>query len=105
MTQKGNNMEKKRWNQNLIDKYDDIMDQLYLTIADILREKLGEEITISYEGGETEVGILRHVGNQVFAISFGKDDDIPKYFHFSSMQAFPFFENNNINMIVDKDEW
>ena len=98
-------MEKKRWNQNYIDKYDDIMDQLYLTIGDILREKLGEEVTINYESGETIVGILRHVGNQYFAVSFGKDDDILKYFPFSHMQAFPFFENNIINMIADKNEW
>ena len=59
-------MEKKKWNQNYIDKYDDIMDQLYLTIGDILREKLGEEVTISYEGGEGIVGILRHVDSNFF---------------------------------------
>jgi hypothetical protein len=39
-------MEKKIWNQNLVDKYDDIMMQLYVTIGDILREKLGEEVII-----------------------------------------------------------
>lgn len=32
-------MEKKIWNQNYIDKYDDIMKQLYHVIGDILREK------------------------------------------------------------------
>lgn len=32
-------MKKKIWNQNLVDKYDDTMDQLYLVIGDILREK------------------------------------------------------------------
>ena len=97
-------MEKKKWNQNYIDKYDDIMDQLYLTIGDILREKLGEEVTISYEGGEGIVGILRHVDSNFFVISFGKDDDVLKYFCFDRMQAFPFFENNIINMRADKDE-
>ena len=93
-------MEKKRWNQNYIDKYDDIMEQLYLVIGDILREKLGEEVIINYEDGETICGILRQVGNQFFVISFGKDDDILKYFCFSHMQDFPFFEGNNINMIA-----
>lgn len=93
-------MEKKRWNQNYIDKYDAIMDQLYLVIGDILREKLGEEVTINYEDGDGMCGILRHVGNQFFAISFGKDDDNLKYFCFSHMHAFPFFEGNNINMIA-----
>lgn len=98
-------MEKKIWNQNLVDKYYDIMEQLYITIGDILREKLGEEVTINYESGKTRVGILRYVGGQCFAISFGKDDDILKYFYFSHMQAFPFYENNNINIIADKGEW
>ena len=98
-------MEKKIWNQNYIDKYDDIMDQLYLVIGDILREKLGEKVTINYEGGEVIVGILRYVGSNCFAISFGKDDDNLKYFYFSHMPIFPFYEGNNINMIADKDEW
>ena len=98
-------MEKKIWNQNYIDKYDDIMDQLYLTIGDILREKLGEEVIINYEDGKSIVGILRHVGNQCFAISFGKDDNILKYLYFSRMQAFPFYEGNNINMIANNEEW
>lgn len=98
-------MEKKIWNQNLVDKYDIIMSQLYVIIGDILREKLGEEVTINYESRETRVGILRYVGNQFFAISFGKDDDILKYFYFSHMQTFPFYENNVINMIADKREW
>lgn len=97
-------MEKKRWNQNLVDKYDDIMDQLYLVIGDILREKLGEEVTINYEGGEVITGKLEYVGNQSFTISYGKDT-ITKHFPFSHMQAFPFYENNNINMIADGDEW
>lgn len=98
-------MEKKRWNQNCIDKYDDALEQLYVVIGDILREKIGEEVIINYEGGESIVGILRHVGNQFFAVSFGKDDDVLKYLYFSHLQAFPFFENNNINMIADKVEW
>lgn len=97
-------MEKKIWNQNLIDKYDDIREQLYHVIGDILREKLGEEVIINYEGGEGIAGILRYVGNQYFAISFGKDDDVLKYFHFSHIQAFPFFENNIISITVDKNE-
>lgn len=80
------------------------MDQLYITIVDILKEKLGEDVTINYESGDGMCGILRHVGNQSFAISFGKDDDILKYFYFSHMQAFPFYEGNNINMIADKDK-
>lgn len=98
-------MEKKRWNQNCIDKYDDALEQLYVVIGDILREKIGEEVIINYEGGESIVGILRYVGGQCFAISFGKDDDVLKYLYFSHLQAFPFFENNNINMIADKVEW
>lgn len=97
-------MEKKIWNQNLVDKYDDIMEQLYLTIGDILKEKLGEEITINYEGGKTISGILKYVSdNNTFAVSYGKNKF--KYFPFSHMQAFPFYEGNNINMIADKDEW
>lgn len=98
-------MKKKIWNQNLIDKYNDIREQLYHVIGDILREKLGEEVIINYGGGEGIVGILRYVGNQYFAISFGKDDDVLKYFHFSHMQAFPFYEGNNINMIAETGEW
>lgn len=98
-------MEKKIWNQNLVDKYDDIMMQLYVTIGDILREKLGEEVIINYEGGECIVGKLEYAGSNCFAISYGKDDDILKYFYFSHMQTFPFYENNVINMIVDKREW
>lgn len=98
-------MEKKIWNQNLVDKYDIIMSQLYVTIGDILREKLGEEVFINYESGETRVGILRYVGGQCFAISYGKDDDILKYFYFSHMQSFPFSEGNNIDMIADRKEW
>lgn len=98
-------MEKKRWNQNLVDKYDDIIDQLYLTIADILREKLGEEVIINYEGGETISGILNNVSiGGEFSISL-KGNNVVKHFYFSHMQMFPFFENNNINMITDKDEW
>lgn len=42
-------MEKKRWNQNYLDKYDDIMKQLYHAISDILKEKLGEEVIINYQ--------------------------------------------------------
>lgn len=97
-------MENKIWNQNLVDKYDDIMEQLYATIGDILREKLGEEIIINYEGGEVIAGKLEYVGSQSFTISYGKDI-ITKHFPFRHMQAFPFYENNNINMIADKDEW
>lgn len=97
-------MENKTWNQNLVDKYVDIMDQLYVTIGDILREKIGEEVAINYESGKTIVGTLRYVGNKCFAISFGKDDDILKYFYFSHMQAFPFFEGNNIDIIADMEE-
>lgn len=97
-------MEKKRWNQNYINKYVDIMTQLYLVIGDILREKLGEEITINYEGGEVITGKLEYVGSQSFTISYGKDI-ITKHFPFSHMQTFPFFEGNNIDMIADKDNW
>lgn len=97
-------MEKKIWNQNLVDKYDDIIKQLYATIGDILREKLGEEVTISYEGGEVITGKLEYVGIQSFTISYGKDI-ITKHFPFSHIQTFPFYENNIINMIADKDEW
>ena len=97
-------MEKKIWNQNLVDKYDNIMMQLYVTIGDILREKLGEEVTINYEGGEVITGKLEYVGSQSFTISYGKDI-ITKHFPFSRMQAFPFFENNIINMRADGYEW
>lgn len=98
-------MKKKIWNQNLVDKYDDIMKQLYLVIGDILREKLGEEVIINYEGGEVITGKLEYVGSNCFAISFGKDNDIIKYLEFDHMQAFPFCEGNNINMIINGDEW
>lgn len=97
-------MEKKIWNQNLVNKYDNIIDQLYLVIGDILREKLGEEVTINYEGGEVITGKLEYVGSQSFTISY-KKDIVTKHFPFSHMQAFPFYEGNNINMIADKDEW
>ena len=97
-------MEKKRWNQNLVNKYDNILEQLYLVIGDILREKLGEEVTISYEGGDAITGKLEYVGSQSFTISYGKDI-ITEHFSFDHMQAFPFYENNNINMIADKGEW
>nr|DAQ48479.1 MAG TPA: hypothetical protein [Caudoviricetes sp.] len=97
-------MEKKIWNQNLVDKYDNIMMQLYATIGDILREKLGEEVIINYEGGECIVGKLEYVGSQSFAISYGKDI-ITKHFPFSHMQAFPFYEGNNIDIIADRKEW
>ena len=33
-------MEKKIWNQNYIDKYDNIIMQLYATIGDILEKNL-----------------------------------------------------------------
>lgn len=98
-------MEKKIWNQNLVDKYDNIMMQLYVTIGDILREKLGEEVIINYEGGEVITGKLEYVGSNCFAISYGKDNDILKYLYFSHMQSFPFSEGNNIDMIADKEEW
>ena len=98
-------MEKKIWNQNLVDKYDNIMMQLYATIGDILREKLGEEIIINYESGECIVGKLEYVGSNCFTISFGKDNDILKNLYFDHMQAFPFYESNNIDMIVDREEW
>ena len=98
-------MEKKIWNQNLVDKYNDIMVQLHVIIGDILREKLGEEVTINYEGGEVITGKLEYVGSNCFAISFGKDNDIIKYLEFDHMQAFPFCEGNNINMIINGDEW
>ena len=94
-------MEKKIWNQNYIDKYNDIMDQLYLTIGDILREKLGEKVTLNYESGEVIIGILRYVGSNCFAISFGKDNDVIKYLDFDHMQSFPFYEDNNINIVAD----
>lgn len=97
-------MEKKTWDQNLVDKYDNIMMQLYTTIGDILREKLEEEVIINYEGGEVITGKLEYVGSQSFTISYGKDI-ITKHFPFSHMQIFPFYENNIINMIADKDEW
>lgn len=98
-------MEKKKWNQNYINKYNDILDQLYLVIGDILREKLGEEVTINYEGGEVITGKLEYVGSNCFVISFGKDNDIIKYLDFDHMQAFPFYEGNNINIVADGDEW
>ena len=98
-------MEKKISNQNLVDKYDNIMMQLYVTIGDILREKLGEEVTINYKGGEVITGKLEYVGSNCFAISFGKDNDIIKYIDFDHMQAFPFYEGNNINIVADNDEW
>ena len=97
-------MEKKRWNQKLVDKYDEIIDKLYHTIADILREKVGEEIIINYEDGQVISGKLKHVYENGFIISLGRDDVVLS-FKFSHMQAFPFYENNNINMIADKDEW
>lgn len=97
-------MEKKIWNQNLVAKYNNIMIQLYVTIGDILREKLGEEVTLNYEGGEVITGKLEYVGCTCFAISFGKDNDIIKYLDFNYMQSFPFYEGNNINMIADSDE-
>ena len=97
-------MEKKIWNQNYIDKYNDIMDQLYLVIGDILREKLGEEVTINYEGGEVISGKLKHVYENGFIISLGRDDATLS-FKFSLMQTFPFYEGNNINMIADREEW
>ena len=97
-------MENKKWNQNYINKYDDIMAQLYLVIGDILREKLGEEVTINYEGGEVITGKLEYVGSQSFTISYGKDI-ITKHFPFSHMQAFPFYENNNIDIITDRYDW
>lgn len=97
-------MEKRIWNQNLVDKYDNIMMQLYATIGGILREKLGEEVTINYEGGEVITGKLEYVGSNCFAISFGKDNDILKYLYFSHMQSFPFYEDNNIDIIADRKE-
>ena len=97
-------MEKKIWNQDLVDKYNDIIVQLYHVIGDILREKLGEEVTINYEGGEVITGKLEYVGSNCFAISFGKDNDIIKYLDFDHMQAFPFCEGNNINIVADGDE-
>lgn len=45
-------MKKKIWNKNLVDKYEDILEQLHAAIGDILREKLGEEVIINYEGGK-----------------------------------------------------
>lgn len=97
-------MEKKTWNQNLVNKYNDIMDQLYLVIGDILREKLGETVIINHEGGETISGKLKYVHENYFAISLGEDDNIIT-FPFSHMQIFPFYENNIINMTTDKDRW
>ena len=95
-------MKKKIWNQNLVDKYDDVMDHLYLVIGDILREKLGEEVTINYEGGETVSGLLAHVNSDSFLFQYknGNCRIIP----FRHMQAFPFFENNIINMTADEYE-
>ena len=98
-------MEKKTWNQNLMDKYDDIMMQLYVVIGDILREKLGEEVTINYDNGEVITGKLEYVGSTCFAISYGKDNDILKYFYFEYMHSFPFSEGNNIDIIADMEEW
>lgn len=98
-------MEKKIWNQNLVDKYDNIMMQLHATIGDILREKLGEEVTINYEDGEVITGKLEYVGSNCFAISFGKDNDTLKYLYFGHMQSFPFSEGNNIDIIADRKEW
>lgn len=97
-------MEKKIWNQNLIDRYDDIMEQLYHVIGDILREKLGEEVIINYEGGQVISGKLRYVYDTGFIISLGRDDAILN-FRFNHMQAFPFYEGNNINMIAETGEW
>lgn len=99
-------MEKKTWNQNLVDKYDDLMDQLYLTIADILKEKLGEEVIINYEGGQVISGKLNSVSiGGEFSISLDREGNAILNFPFSHMQMFPFYEGNNINMIADKDEW
>ncbi len=97
-------MEKKRWNQNLIDKYDDLMDQLYHVIGDILREKLGEEVIINYEGEQVISGKLKHVYENGFTISLGRDD-VTLNFRFNHMQAFPFYEGNTINMIAETGEW
>ena len=97
-------MEKKIWNQNLVDKYDEIIDKLYHIIADILREKLGEEIIINYEGGQVISGKLKHVYENGFIISLGRDD-VTLSFKFSHIPIFPFYEGNNINMIAEKDEW
>ena len=96
-------MEKKIWNQNYIDKYDNIIMQLYATIGDILREKLGEEVIINYEGGEAVSGVLAHVNSDSFLFQYknGNCRIIP----FSHIQLFPFFENNNINMIAETGEW
>ena len=98
-------MEKKTWNQNLMDKYDNIIRQLYVVIGNILREKLGEDVTINYDGGEVITGKLEYVGSTYFAISFGKDNDALKYLYFEYMHSFPFSEGNNIDMIAEKDEW
>lgn len=82
------------------------MDQLYLVIGDILKEKLGETVIINYEGGETISGILESVCEHSFTISLRKGNNIIKKQNcFSHMQVFPFYENNIINMIADKDEW
>lgn len=98
-------MEKKIWNKNLVNKYDNIMRRLYATIRYILKEKLGEEVTINYEGGEVITGKLEYVGSTYFAISFGKGGDTLKHLYFSHMHSFPFSEGNNIDIIADRKEW
>lgn len=95
-------MEKNTWNKNLVDKYEDILEQLHAAIGDILREKLGEEVIINYEGGKAICGILAHVNSDSFLFQYknGNCRIIP----FSHMQLFPFFENNNIYMIAETGE-
>lgn len=78
--------------------YNNAIDQLYLVIGNILREKLGEKIIISFKTGKSVSGILKQVNSDSFAISYGEDGGLNRWFKFCHMEIFPFKERNIISM-------
>ena len=77
-----------RWNQELVDKYDDAMNQLDKVIREILTEKIGENIQLSFDDDVVCVK-LEKVEDKSFTIKY-KDKSFA--YGYRGMEPYPFRE-------------
>ena len=89
-----------RWNQKLVDKYDDIMDQLYETIREILTEKIGENIRLSFDDNVVTVK-LEKVEDEAFTIEY-KDRSFD--YGYREIELYPFAEGHVTPLIRMKGD-
>lgn len=79
-----------RWNQKLVDKYDDIMDKLYETIREILIEKIGKNIRLSFDDDVVTVK-LEKVDDRSFTVKY---KDISFNYDYKEIELYPFMEGH-----------